>query len=296
VHILLRSGSCTPAWRSALLFSVVALAASGCRTDGLSQSVSSEAKPEPEVVRPESWVRHQSSPIFWSIWADVRDYVGEEKWAALDTSWMPARARRDLVTVTAKVKYADRYVLDGIWRLGLEREAVLRKLAEKEPEAEWPLSSSPRGVSAAWRPRLERWLRAQPKAIAESRLREELAVAWHEAIAARNPNLAGIVVAATEHWVGPDDTERLRPAAQDLARDALRELESRGRADWRDAGIGPGLLLLLERYGVPPGVDLSAVVTAAQRYCREMVDESIPLPHPYDLELLTLRVERLRDL
>lgn len=142
---------------------------------------------------------------------------------------------------------------------------------------------------------MDRWFRAQPKEQAEARLRKKLDLVWRESLAAKNTNQAGIVVEATRRWLGSAAAESLAPAALELAREALRSLEERGRADWRDAGIGPGLLLLLETYGVPADVDLTAVARAARRYYREMADESIPLPHPYNLELETLRIERLRD-
>jgi hypothetical protein len=50
----------------------------------------------------------------------------------------------------------------------------------------------------------------------------------------------------------------------------------------------------MERFGVPEGVDLEAIVDAALHYYREMADETIPLPHPYSLHMRVLRLQRLR--
>ena len=94
----------TPLRTSASLLLTIALVLlAGCRV---------ERSLDPQA--PESWVKPWTSPVFWAVWADVHDYVGPERWAALDTSWMEERARADLAALTPKDDYADEYLLSGL--------------------------------------------------------------------------------------------------------------------------------------------------------------------------------------
>ena len=59
----------------------------------------SSSRLDPAVV--ETWIQPERFKGFWTIYADVRDFVGEERWARLDTAWMPESAKRTLAGVTA---------------------------------------------------------------------------------------------------------------------------------------------------------------------------------------------------
>src|SRR5436190_13140555 len=91
------------------------------------QLVLAESPKEAAVQSPKTWVHaNRTSPVFWWIWSEVRDYLGEEEWKSIDVSWMPARARADLGRVSTKWRHEDPYMLAGLWRLDLERETVLK--------------------------------------------------------------------------------------------------------------------------------------------------------------------------
>jgi hypothetical protein len=49
----------------------------------------------------------------------------------------------------------------------------------------------------------------------------------------------------------------------------------------------------MERFGVPEPVNMRSVVDGARRHEAGLGGEPIPIPHPYDLRLLNLRLQRL---
>ena len=175
--------------------------------------------------------------------------------------------------MTTEDDYDDACLLSGIWRLGLLRNQVLEVLAAREPTPRWPLFTPDRRASPEWRLRVELWRRTQPEGKAEANLRAKPEAAWREAVAAKDTKLAGRVAEATPTWIGTEAADALASDAQTLARDVLVTKEARAAAR-RDVGLDDGLLYLLERFGVPEGMDITTVAAATQRYYEKMRDES----------------------
>lgn len=244
---------------------------------------------------PESWVKPERWRGYWTIWADVRDFVGKERWKSLDTAWMARRAREDLATVTPEDDYDDIFILSGLWRLGMLREEVLRALRDREPEAGWPLVASDRSRDTGWRVRIQRWLRARPENERESALAEKLEATWKEAVTAADPKLASRVLEAREIWLGERTAPpAFRPDVERMVRKSLDAyLREYGR-DWRYGRPPVGVIALMERFGAPEGVDLGKVAAAAAHYYTEVADAVMPLPHPYELNLRVQRLQRLQ--
>jgi hypothetical protein len=266
------------------------------------------------VERPESpktWVRESGHyfPILWWIWSEVRAYLGEDDWTSLELSWMPARARADLTRARADLErthatwdYQDSCLVGGLWRLDLEREAALKLLSDHDGEAVWPLSTPdkrPRflkdGRDYLWRPRLERWYRAQPAGEAAKSLRVKLAETWREAVASKDAGLAATVVQAMDERFGRESAEELTPEALGLIRETLSGIEElRARRPHLvsndDLPIG-----LMERFGVPEQVRLKPFVDEARRRAAELSAAPVPVSWMYDADLLVLRLQRILD-
>jgi hypothetical protein len=258
---------------------------------------------EPGVQSPKTWVHaSRTSPVFWWIWSEVRDYLGEDEWRSIDVSWMPARARTDLGAVGTKWRHEDPYMLAGLWRLDLERETVLESVAAHDGDAVWPLATPgnrfPLGRESdfpfLWRPRLERWYRAQPAGEAAERLRGKLAATRAEAVASKDVELEATILEAMDERFGRESAEALASEALGLIRQTVADLEARIRVDpWEYWGRVP--TALMERIGVPDDVDLRTIAHWTRRCEQTLQGEAIPLPHPYDLHLLVLRLQRLLD-
>jgi hypothetical protein len=75
-------------------------------------------------------------------------------------------------------------------------------------------------------------------------------------------------------------------ACRDISADLLRLVATKG-------GSSDAVLDLLERYGVPAGVDVHGLARTVRERRDELANAVIPLPHPYDIELAVLRFERL---
>ncbi len=258
---------------------------------------------EPGLQSPKTWVHaSRSSPVFWWIWSEVRDYLGEDEWRSIDVSWMPARARTDLRAVGATWRHEDAYVLAGLWRLGLEREAVLELVAAHDGDAVWPLPTPlnrlPLGrenqFPFLWRPRLERWHRAQPAGEVGETLSGKLSATWFEALASKDVGLAATVVEAMGDQFGRGSAQARVSDALGLIRETVSALGARIRLDPRESS-GRVPTALMERIGLPSDVDLKPIVDWARHREEALQGEAIPLPHPYDLHLRVLRLQRLLD-
>ncbi len=258
---------------------------------------------EPGVQSPKTWVHaSRTSPVFWWIWSEVRDFLGEDEWRSIDVSWMPARARTDLGAVGTKWRYEDTYMLAGLWRLDLERETVLKLVAAHDGDAVWPLATPgnrfPLGRESdfpfLWRPRLERWYRAQPAGEAAERLRGKLAATRAEAVASKDVELEAAILEAMDERFGRESAEALASEALGLIRQTVADLEARIRVDPEEYW-GRVPTALMERIGVPDDVDLRTIADCTRRREETLQGEAIPLPHPYDLHLLVLRLQRLLD-
>ena len=233
---------------------------------------------------PETWVEPRWSPAWWFVLADVSDFVGPERWSALDTAWMEEAARTDLAEWGPSNQNPSEHMLSGLWRLGLLREEVLAAIAELDREVVWPLR--PGRSVVAWRPRIERWLRTREAKDPKVELWRELKRSFDEAVTVGDPELAGRVVLAYDTWLGRAAADSHSEEARALVRKELASID-------RNYHIGDGLLVLLEFYGIPDAVDLEPVLAAVRRRYRELADETVPLPTPYDLHLACLRLERL---
>ncbi len=270
--------------------------------------VHAEPPKESGDFSPKTWVRAKesnpgdyASPVWWWIWAETRDYLGEAEWKSIDVSWMPARARTDMQEATPEWHYHQAYMLAGLWRLELERDAVLKFLWARDDEAAWPLSTPSKrfplggmgGDAVLWRPRMERWYRAQPKAEAAENLRAKLAESWQEALASKNVRLAATVAQAMDERLGRESTDALAAEALGLIRETVALWEAQGRKDPRDFSAGRLPIALMERFGVPEPVNLTMLIDPARRQEESLGREPIPLPHPYDLRLQNLRLQRL---
>jgi hypothetical protein len=239
----------------------------------------------------------------------VRAYLGDDEWKSIDLSWMPARARADLARARAELgktharwDYVASCLVGGLWRLDLEREAALELLSEHDGDAIWPLSTPEDrrrflmdGREHLWRPRLERWYRVQPADEAAHILAAKLAETWRQAVASKDAGLAAAVVHAMDERFGRKAAEELAPEALGLIRETLSGIEEKIRTRRVYVFSSDLPIDLLERFGVPERVDLEPFVEGARRRAAELSGEPIPLPHPYDLALLSLRLGRLQD-
>jgi hypothetical protein len=207
---------------------------------------------------------------------------------------MAQRARADLETVTTEDDYDDIFILSGLWRLGMLREDVLRVHAEREPEAAWPLVTPDRSLGTGWRLRIEHWLRARPEEERESALAKQLEVTWKEAVAAADITLAARVLEVRQTWLGETTVPAaVRVDVERMVRESLAAYLRAYEKDWRDGRPPLGIIGLMERFGVPDGVDLDTVVAAARHYYHETFGSVRPVPHPYDLHVRVQRLQRL---
>lgn len=251
----------------------------GCSSDTPPGRAGSGRLSDPTV--PESWVTPQWSPAWWTVLADVHDFVPTERWDALDTAWMVEKARTDLEEWGPKNQNPSEHMLSGLWRLGLLRPEVMAAVDELGGEAVWPLDPKLRLV--AWEPRIMCWRRDHPE---DGALEAKLAESWQAAVAVDSIRTAGRVIRAYELCVGSPVPESLRAEAHAMVSDELADID-------RNYHIDEGLLVLLESFGVPEGVDLKPVLAAVRRRYDELEDAVIPLPAPYDLHLACLRLSRL---
>jgi hypothetical protein len=113
-------------------------------------------------------------------------------------------------------------------------------------------------------------------------------------VATKDVGLAAIVVEALDERFGRKAAEARASEALDLVRDTVSALEARIRVDPREHW-GRVPTALMERIGVPGDVDLNTIADWARRREKALLTEAIPLPHPYDLHLFVLRLQRLQD-
>jgi hypothetical protein len=286
------------ALRPTLATALLAVLLAGCGPEPVEPEPSEPTLPPRlrlETAVAESWVKPESWRGYWTIYADVRDSVGEQRWAALDTAWMAERARADLATVTVEDDYDDEFILSGLWRLGMLRAEVLEVFARREPEAAWPLFTPDRRLGVGWRPRIARWFRARPADERKAALAEKLQETWKQAVAAADLKLAARVLEVRQTLLGEEAAPAdLRPTVEKMVREYLGVYLREYEKDWRDGRPRIGVIRLMEWFGVPDGVDLDAVVAAAQHYYRETFGAVIPLPHPYGLNIRVQRLQRLQ--
>lgn len=238
---------------------------------------------------PESWIQPNRPAAFWSLWTDVRAYLGEERWAELDTSWMAERAAADVPR--ADKAYADELIYSGLWRMNMERPAVLSALTRLEPDVSWPLEPLGWREPNAWRPRLERWYQAQPEAEAESLMRQKLDADWKLAYSSRDLGLAARVVEARETWLGEAPTAKTASEALLLVQESVTS-ENLDRI-YGDGIVPPGFVELTERFGIPSGIKIDRIARAVARRAEDLENATIPIPRLYDLQLQALRLGRL---
>jgi hypothetical protein len=126
------------------------------------------------------------------------------------------------------------------------------------------------------------------------RLRVKLAESWREAVTSNDVRLAAAVAGAMDERLGRETADALASEARVLIRKSILALEASTRADPREY-LGKVPLDLMERFGVPEQVDLKRIVDWARGRAESLQGEAIPLPHPYDLHLFILRLQRLLD-
>jgi hypothetical protein len=271
-----------PRFRAAVIALALTAVLFGCNSEP-----SSDLPDLTDPTVPESWVAPQWSPSYWFVLADVREFVGEVRWAALDTAWMEEKARADLARFGPKNQNPSEHMYSGLWRLGLLREEVMAAIAEQDGEAGWPLDTPGNRLQYAWRPRFARWVRAQGDDLSITALGARLGASWKAAKKAGDPTVFARVVETIDTSIGREAADVLRPAAEEIVRESIASIE-RGH-------LPRGVVFLLERFGVPEGVDLEPVLDAIRARYGEFADEVIPLPHPYDLHLQCLRIARLME-
>lgn len=283
------SRSAARAVASAAALAVVLLGASCVRT----------TPPRP-AVDPLDWVAPDARLVLWSLWPDVRELVGEEAWAAHTDGWIESEALTDLASIELGDDYVGEFVVAGIHRLGLAPDAIATVLAEVERV---PSSSGLERVNvnwraeAHWRALFARWAAAHP-----DRVQSELDRAWSSAHANGDLWLLAACLELTRGEVPGFDPNGFAPrdadapsslwsdsAAADIAADLLRFHAQ----EWVERGASKPVLDLLERYGVPDGVELVELADLARARRNEFDNAVIPLPHPYNLELAVLRYEQL---
>ena len=151
-------------WWSGLLFAALLLSPQSC----------SNPPPAPVPLDPLGMVDPEAVHPPWELWADVRELVGATAFDAATRDWLPARAAEALAAAGPPDQEGRLY--DALWRLDVEREALLAALESAGTPREFPLADShpPRH----WRVLLEYWLRDGSPASRTVRYSKAFAEAW----------------------------------------------------------------------------------------------------------------------
>jgi len=242
--------------------------------------------PTPQPVRaldPALWFAPHSSQVLWDLYADVCDAAARAGSPVEQPTWVRERARLDLdalALLAANQTYVLEHAVAGIARLDLVANEDLAWVPALDED---PLG---RRVGPLWRLHLERWLAEQPDESRAERLADAFVAHWREAVARRDvDHLARLVEAADAHGLA----DLLPEGGRTEIAAVLRGL----RPDEQVAAAAPAVAVLLERRGVPADLDLEAWRRATRARFAELYDATIPLPHPFDLELALARFEKL---
>lgn len=239
--------------------------------------------PPVRALDPALWFAPHTSEVLWDLYADACGAAALAGVPVEQPTWVRERARVDLEVMTLRAA-TDAYVVEralaGIARLELVADDELAFVPTQDAD---PLG---RGVGPLWRLHLERWLADQPSEVRAERLADAFVAHWRAAVAQRDVgHLARLVEVA--------DTHDLVDLLPDGGRTELATVLRAIRPDEQTAAAAPDVAVLLERRGVPADLDLDAWRRATRARFAALYDATIPLPHPYDLELALARFERL---
>jgi len=144
----------------------------------------SEPPPTPKPLGPLTLVDSAAAHPPWGLWADVREVVGAPAFDAATADWLPALAAEALAA--AGPPESEERLYDGLWRLELEREALLAALEAAGTPRVFSLADShpPRH----WRVLLEHWFRGGEGGSRTTRYLEAFTDAWGGDPAAKLPD------------------------------------------------------------------------------------------------------------
>lgn len=125
-----------------------------CWLGALGSVACSTSEPPPEIFDPMSLVDSSDPDPPWQLWADVREVVGPVSFDTATRSWLPELAAQTLAA-TGEARNAGP-LFDGLWRMELERDALLAKLDAEGVRPEFPLARSHAPVH--WRVLQCHWL------------------------------------------------------------------------------------------------------------------------------------------
>lgn len=144
----------------------------------------SDPPPAPAPFDPLTLVDPSETNPPWSLWADVREVVGAPAFDAATGDWLPAMAAEALAAAGPPDREERLY--DGLWRLELEREALLAELEAAGTPRVFPLADNhpPRH----WRVLLEHWYGSGDDRPRFVRYTEAFMDAWGTEPAAKLPD------------------------------------------------------------------------------------------------------------
>lgn len=273
---------------------VLAVVATGAVTLG---ACSRPSKPAVPTTDPYTWVRPDGHRALWGVWADLRDLAGEEAWEARGYDWLERKALDDLGSIDDDQTFLDPFVIGGVHRFGLADEQWRAMLVKFEPEQPEDGGLTER-LRDHWRARWVRWADERVAAGEERAVVEALARAWQRAFDEDDLALFGACAELARGDVpgfdpraldGWDESGWDEDEARQLAHDLLGWHAQR----WSERFAFDAVLDLIEAYGVPESIELEPLLQLARDRHEELWDATIPLPHPYDVELAVVRFELL---
>lgn len=110
----------------------------------------------------------------WQLWADVRAVVGPVSFDTATRGWLPELAAQALAEAGEARNSGP--LLDGLWRLELERDALLAKLDAEGVPLEFPLARSHAPVH--WRVLQSHWQQGYSKHVSWQQHHQAAFVRW----------------------------------------------------------------------------------------------------------------------
>lgn len=255
----------------------------------------SDPPPMPSPLDPLSLVDPEETYPPWELWADVREMVGAAAFDGATRDWLPGRAAEALAA--AGPPDQEERLYGALWRLGLERDALLAALESAGTPREFPLADShpPRH----WRVLLEHWFRdgsAVPRSV---RYSQAFAEAWggDPAVQLADPRLIERFLSAHPEYpvLYPEwDTVPWRCGGGDRVVwiDVPFVLTAQQPDEFGHIEVG-SVLWLLEQGAPPAAFDLIALEELTRARLAELQSGTVPTIH---VDVARLRHERARRL
>ncbi|MHC4376820.1 MAG: hypothetical protein ACYS26_09510 [Planctomycetota bacterium] len=237
----------------------------------------------------------------WQLWADVREVVGPVSFDTATRHWLPELAAQALAGAGEARNSGP--LLDGLWRLELERDALLAKLGAEGVSPEFPLTRSQAPVH--WRALQSYWLESFPESERRHQQHQAAFLRWgglpprqlddlREArLYLESNRLVGVNFTFQPGWIliASQDVNG-EDAGIRLQRD---ELLLSVDPDELDADSFDDLLWILDLGELPEGFNLHKLQQALSRNLRRLENEGAGFERLGRARLQVERVRRLQE-